>query len=111
MENSQKIGWIKFWTPKDDWYYLDENGRDEYISSFNKIVEDAKKTGAELLGVYKCRGQSIWMRFEMWEFPNVDGVIDFTRKLEGIGHYQYFEEANTIGRKYERTGDKDNWVI
>ncbi len=111
MAEKQKIGWVKFWTPKDDWYYLTETERESYIAQFDQAVTEARDGGADLIGVYKCRGQSEWMRFEIWEFPSLDDVIAFTRTLESIGHYQYFAEDNTVGRKYERIASRDSWVI
>ena len=111
MAETQKIGWVKFWTPKDDWYYLDKKERERYLEAFEQAANDARKAGAQLVGVYKCRGQSEWMRFEVWEFPSLEQIVDFTHSLEAIGHYQYFEEDNTVGRKYERTGSKSSWVI
>jgi hypothetical protein len=111
MKENQRIGWVKFWTPKDDWYYLSFEERKQYLSLFSEAKTIAKAKGANLIGVYKCRGQSEWMRFEVWEFLAPDDVIEFTRSLESIGHYQYFSESNTIGRKYERIGSEESWVI
>lgn len=108
---SEPIGWMKFWKPKDDWYYLDPADREAYLKAYTDLVIEAEEKGARLLGAYKCRGQSKWARFELWEFPTLQAVVDFTNKLEEIGHFQYFAEDNTIGRRYERTGTPDSWVI
>lgn len=105
------IAWVKFWRPTDDWYALNEQGREQYLTDFHRTVEQAKAEGAELIGVYKCRGQSEWLSFEVWEFPNLDQIIKFTEALDRIGHYQYFKEDRTAGRKYERVGSKSSWVI
>ena len=111
MKSNQKIGWVKFWTPKDDWYYLREPEREKYLTLFNQAVRNAMDKGGNLIGVYKCRGQSEWMRFEIWEFPSVNIIIDFTQELESIRHYQYFAEDNTVGRKYQRVGSNYSWII
>ncbi len=111
MTYQQKVGWVKFWTPKDDWYYISNDERQTYLTAYAKAVDEAKTTGAERVGTYKCRGQSEWMRFEVWEFAKLEDVIQFTRVLESIGHYQYFEEDNTVGRKYEKSGEIDSWMI
>jgi hypothetical protein len=105
------IGWIKFWTPKDDWYGLDAESRKTYFDGLKGIEDRAAAQGGRLVGTYKCRGQSPWARFELWEFSSLQSVIDMTNDLEKIGHYQYFSENNTVGRQYERTGDPNSWVI
>ncbi|HBY93137.1 MAG TPA: hypothetical protein DEP84_04090 [Chloroflexi bacterium] len=108
---AQPLGWVKFWKPTDDWYYLEPASRQAYLDSYGRCVARATERGARLLGTYKCRGQSRWARFEVWEFPDVQVIIDFTNDLEEVGHYQYFAEENTVGRRYERTGNAETWVI
>jgi hypothetical protein len=110
-ESKKPIGWIKFWTPKDDWYALEEKDRKKYLDGLKVIEERAREQGGRLLGAYKCRGQSSWARFELWEFPDLQLLIEVTNELEGIGHYQYFSEDNTVGRRYEREGDPGSWII
>jgi hypothetical protein len=108
---NEPIGWIKFWTPKDDWYSLEAEDRKKYLDGLQRIIDQTKRQGGQLVGTYKCRGQSEWARFELWEFPNLEMLIEMTNRLEEIGHYQYFCENNTVGRKYKRNGDPNNWVI
>jgi hypothetical protein len=105
------LGWIKFWTPKDDWYALDAKAREKYLDGLKTVEDRALSLGGRLIGTYKCRGQSSWARFEMWELPNLQALIEITNELEQIGHYQYFSESNTFGRQYMREGDPDSWVI
>ncbi len=107
----QPIGWVKHWTPKDDWYYLQPDERRSYLESFAQVVARAQGRGARLMGTYKCRGQSKWARFEVWEFPDLQILIDMSNELEAIGHFQYFAEDHTVGRRYERTGDPESWVL
>ena len=109
--NPGPIGWVKFWKPKDDWYYLPTDTRRAYLDAYRRLTDDVQLNGACLLGTYACRGQSSWSRFEVWEFPSLQAVIDFTHELEEIGHYQYFSESNTVGRRYEKRGNADSWVI
>ena len=108
---SQPLGWIKFWKPKDDWYYLAPSERQSYLDDFARVVDQTTQKGGRLIGTYKCRGQSIWARFEVWEFPDVQTLIDFSNELEEIGHFQYFAEDHTVGRRYERAGQADSWII
>lgn len=105
------VGWVKFWKPKDDWYYLDPEERQTYLNDYVAATEDVTAQGARLIGTYKCRGQSTWSRFEVWEFPELHLLIDFTHRLEEIGHFQYFAEENTVGRRYEKAGDAESWVL
>jgi hypothetical protein len=107
----QPVGWVRFWSPKDDWYYLDPAERSVYLEGHDRALERAIACGARLLGVYKCRGQSRWARFEAWEFPSLDVLLDLTDDLEEIGHFQYFSEDRTFGRRYDRRGDPESWVI
>jgi hypothetical protein len=107
----EPIGMIKFWKPKDDWYYLSPADRKVYLDSYANVVRRAEKSGAKLLGSYKCRGQSTWARFEVWEFPDLRDIIDFTNNLEEIAHFRYFAEENTVGRRYEKLNDPTSWVI
>jgi len=108
---SKAIGWVKFWKPKDDWYYLESDERQLYLDGYAKATNRAQLAGARLLGAYKCRGQSEWARFELWEFPDLQNIIDLTNDLEEIGHFQYFAESNTVGRRYERNMDAEGWAI
>ena len=110
-DEQQPLGWIKFWKPKDDWYYLNPSERQTYLDDFEKVVKQATERGARLMGAYKCRGQSSWARFEIWEFPDLPVLIDLSSALEEIGHFQYFAEDHTVGRRYERAGQADSWVI
>lgn len=109
--STQPLGWIKFWKPKDDWYYLSPADRQIYLDKFAQVVARATERGACLIGTYKCRGQSSWARFEVWEFPDLQVLLDLSHDLEEIGHFQYFAEDHTVGRRYERTGAADSWVI
>jgi hypothetical protein len=108
---TKPLGWVKFWTPKDDWYYLSSDDRQKYFDDYEKVVSQALEKGAVLIGTYKCRGQSPWLRFEVWEFPEISILIEFSNSLEDIGHFQYFEEDNTVGRKYVRSRDPNSWVV
>jgi hypothetical protein len=109
--SDQPLGWVKFWKPKDDWYYLEASERQAYLDGFAQAVARATERGAHLLGTYKCRGQSPWARFEIWEFPDLQVLIDLTNDLEQIGHFRFFAEDHTVGRRYERAGSADSWVI
>jgi hypothetical protein len=111
VSHQAPVGWVKYWKPKDDWYYLDPAARQTYLDAFNHVIQKALQRGARLMGTYKCRGQSPWARFEVWEFPELQGVIDLTNDLEEIGHFRYFAEDHTVGSRYERTGEANSWVI
>jgi hypothetical protein len=107
----QPIGWVRFYKPKDDWYYLAPQAREAYMDGLATAVERAEARGARLLGSYRCRGQSRWARFEVWEFSDVQALIDFTQALEEIRHFQYFAEDHTVGRRYLQALDADSWAI
>ena len=98
MKNS--LNWINFYNPTDDWYYISENERKTYINKYNEIIKYVKNNGGKLIGSYKSRSNSEWSRYEIWEFPSVEMIVEMNNQLEEIGHYQYFEENHVIGRKY-----------
>ena len=94
------MGWINFYNPTDDWYYLAAKEKSIYLNNYNKIVEHAKSKGAQLLGSYKCRSNSEWSSYDVWEFPSIEIIVEiFNNQLEVIGHFQYFEENHVMGRK------------
>lgn len=110
-ERRQPLGVVKFWSPKDDWYYLAAAERRGYFDAYRRALENANQSGARLNGIFKCRGQSRWSRFEVWEFPDLETLVRLTDELEEIGHFQYFAEETTFGRRYVREEDEASWVI
>lgn len=110
-EAGQPIGWIKFWKPKDDWYALDARSRETYYNQYQALSQRAIEQGAHLVGKYKCRGQSDWERFEFWEFPRLEVLVEFTNALEEINHFLYFSENATFGRRYDPRLDPKSWVV
>ena len=36
------LGWINFYNPTDDWYYISENERKTYINKYNEIIKYVK---------------------------------------------------------------------
>lgn len=108
---TQPLGWVNFWLPKDDWYYLRDEERRAYLAKHAEIVEQAEAKGVRRIGSYKCRGQSTWPRFDLWEFPDLETLIEMNERLEEIGHYRYFAEENIVGRRYERSVEPDGWVV
>lgn len=110
-DNEQPLGWIRYYTPKDDWHYLSVDERDRYLTDFKHLVDATCQKGARKIGTYKCRGQSPWMRFELWEFPSITLLIEFSNELESIGHYQYFEEDHSVGRLYDPDYSPNHWTV
>ncbi len=96
------LSWINFYNPTDDWYYLKEKDKTTYLQKYAQVVEQIKSEGAKLLGSYKCRANSEWSRYDIWEFPTIDIIVKMSNQLEEIGHYQYFEENHVMGRKYNK---------
>ena len=96
------LGWINFYNPTDDWYYLEEQEKSIYLQKYNKVVEHVKSKGVQLLGSYKCRSNSEWSRYDVWEFPSIEIIVEMNNQLEEIGHFQFFEENHVMGRKYKK---------
>src|SRR5712692_6730390 len=110
-QTSEPLGWVKFWKPTDAWYYASKEERGRYLAQQAEIMAQAEATGARRVGSYKCRGQSSWPRFEVWEFPNLETLVQMTERLESIGHYLYFAESNTVGRRYTSAPAPESWVL
>ena len=110
-DSGELIGWIKFWKPKDAWYNLGRSEREKYFLRYRELTGKIVKDGARLVGTYKCRGQSAWERFEVWEFPDLQTLVSFTDGLEEINHFLYFSSDHIFGRKYEQILNPDSWVV
>ena len=110
MNNS--LNWLNFFNPTDDWYYLTDKEWKKYLGNYLKIVEATKKKGAKLIGSYKCRSNSEWSKYDIWEFPSIEIIVEMNNKLEEIGHYQFFEENHVLGRKYKKFNkDSENKLL
>lgn len=96
---AEPLGWVSFYKPKDDWYYLGRAAQEELLRSVSAIRDKAVSRGARRIGSYKSRGQTSWARFDLWEFPALDVLTDMVADLEEAGYYQYFAESNSFGRR------------
>ncbi len=95
------IGWINFWKPKDEWYYLAPDERRRLLAAWEAIRGHAGARGARNLGSYECRASTAWARVALWEFPNLETLTDMVDALSDAGYYQYFAEENAFGRRTE----------
>jgi hypothetical protein len=98
---SERIGWINFWKPKDEWYYLARADRERLIGEWEAIRAAATEAGATRLGTYECRASTAWARVSLWEFPQLDVLTRMVDALAGSAYYQYFAEENAFGRRTE----------
>jgi|GEM_PF-888948 len=96
------VGWINFWKPKDEWYYLTVYERDRLLERWESIREAAVARGAVRLGVYECRASTAWARVALWEFPDLQALTEMVDRLSEAAYYQYFAEENSFGRRTER---------
>ena len=110
-QTSAPLGWINFWKPIDAWYYASPGERASYLAQRAEIARLAEGAGARRVGSYKCRGRSSWPRFEVWEFPSLETLVQMTERLEAVGHYRYFAESNTVGRRYTSVPDPESWEL
>lgn len=100
-EVAERIGWINFWKPKDEWDYLSRDDRERLLREWNAIRGSAAAQGANHLGTYECRASTSWARVSLWEFPALDILISMVEALSEAGYYQYFAEENAFGRRTE----------
>ncbi len=97
----QPLGWINYWKPKDDWYYVPQDRREQLLIEWERIRRIAAAQGANLQGTYECRASTPWARVSLWEFPDLEVMIGMVDALSDAGYYQYFTEENAFGRRTE----------
>jgi hypothetical protein len=100
-DGDERIGWINYWKPKDEWYYLPRDDRERLLHEWNAIRAAAAAGGANQFGVYECRASTSWARVALWEFPSLDALTTMIDALSEAGYYQYFAEENAFGRRTE----------
>ena len=93
------INIIKFFSPKDCWYYLDDKEKIDFIKLYRKENDEFIEKGAELIGTYVSRANSDWSRYEIWLFNDIENNISYSNILEEIGFYEYFVVQNLLGFK------------
>ena len=93
------INIIKFFSPKDCWYYLDDKEKIDFIKLYDKKNDEFIEKGAELIGTYVSRANSDWSRYEIWLFNDIENNISYSNILEEIGFYEYFVVQNLLGFK------------
>ena len=98
---AERIGWINFWKPKDEWYYLSRDERERLMGEWEAIRTAAKSEGARQLGTYECRASTAWARVSLWEFPELDVLTRMVEALADAAYYQYFAEENAFGCRTE----------
>lgn len=100
-EATPRIGWVNFWKPKDEWYYLSAAERERRLGRWESIRAEAIAGGAVCLGSYECRASTAWARVSLWEFPDLDALTGMVDALAEASYYQYFAEENAFGRRTE----------
>lgn len=96
------FGWINFWKPKDEWYYLPAAERDGLLARWEAVRQAAIARGAVRLGDYECRASTAWARVSLWEFPDLRVLTEMVDGLADAAYYQYFAEENAFGRRTAR---------
>lgn len=108
-QREEPLGWISYWRPKDEWYYLPHSQRDELLEQWQAIRQEAISRGARRVADYECRADTRWARVSVWEFPELEVLRGMVTELEEASYHRYFAEHNTLGR---RTSDPyDNYVV
>lgn len=95
---TERLGWVNFSRPRDDWYYLAHADREQLLDSWQQIHAAAVTAGAQRFGVYEVRASTHWARLAMWEFPDLDVLTTMVDALSDAEYYRYFAEENAFGR-------------
>ncbi len=103
------IGWVNFWKPKDEWYYLPRDERERLLATWDAIRNEAMARGTRRIGSYECRASTAWARVSIWEFPDLAVLTGMVEALSDAGYYQYFAEENAFGRRTE--SPYENYVV
>jgi hypothetical protein len=101
MSEDVVIGWVNFWSPKDEWYYLPAGRRTELLAQWQVIHEDVFARGARRLGSYETRASTAWARVSLWEFPSFELLMEMVDRLGDAAYYEFFSEENAFGRRTE----------
>jgi hypothetical protein len=108
-QRQEPLGWISYWKPKDEWYYLPRDKREELLEQWEEIRQGAITRGAQRVGNYECRANTRWARVSVWEFPGLELLRNMVTELEETSYYYYFAEQNAFGR---RTSDPyENYMV
>ena len=95
---TERLGWVNFSRPRDDWYYLAHADRERLLHTWQQIHATAVTAGAQRFGVYEVRASTHWARLAMWEFPDLDVLTTMVDALSDAEYYRYFAEENAFGR-------------
>lgn len=95
---SERLGWVNFSRPRDDWYYLPHADREQLLDTWQRIHSVALTAGAQRLGVYEVRASTRWARLAIWEFPDLGVLTTMVEALSDAEYYRYFAEENAVGR-------------
>jgi len=98
-KREEALGWVNFWKPKDDWYYLPREERVRLLQQWDDIRQQAVAQGAIRIGTYECRASSAWARVSTWEFPSLELLTGMVDALSDAGYFEYFAEENAFGRR------------
>ncbi len=105
----EPLGWISYWKPKGEWYYLSHSEREELLECWEKVRKGVISRGARRVGDYESRANTRWARVSVWEFPDLDLLRSMVTELEEASYYRYFAEQNAFGR---RTSDPyENYMV
>ncbi len=96
---SDRLGWVNFSRPRDDWYYLPRPERERLLDVWQQIQSTAMAAGAQRFGVYEVRASTCWARLAIWEFPELSVLTTMVDALSEAEYYRYFAEENAFGRR------------
>ncbi|MFN8662971.1 MAG: DUF6616 family protein [Thermomicrobiales bacterium] len=98
---SERLGWVNFSRPRDDWYYLSPADRERLLDTWQQIHAAAEAAGAQRFGVYEVRASTRWARLAVWEFPDLRVLTGMVDALSDAEYYRYFAEENAFGREID----------
>ncbi len=91
------IVWIHQYRPRSAWYRLAEERHRALAAAWESCHRVAIAGGADLVGRYSVRGQSLYERVEVWLFPDVIAAERHWVDLISAGYLDWRETANLLG--------------
>lgn len=91
------IAWIHQYRPRSAWYLLPDDEQAHLLAEWEACSRRAIEAGAERIGEFSVRGQSVFERLVLWTFPTAAAAEALWNDLVAHGYSDQRETANLLG--------------
>lgn len=99
-EDQMGIIWFCHWRSREEWQRLSKQEQLAFIEVENRVLNCGAQTGGRRFGPYDTRWSTPWFGYELWLFPNLEGVERLVRDFAEIGGYKYSQQSNFVARQF-----------